>query len=403
MCWEKREYMEMQKNQGKKAIHPNIFLLGIISFFNDISSEMIAPLLPYLILQLGGTGFAIGLIGGLRKSVVEVLKVLFGYFSDKLGKRKIFIYPSYALTSSLKLLLVFVQTWVHVLFVITLERACKSIRSAPRDSLITQSIPKYLGKGFAIHKAIDAFGGIIGSIAVFVLLWQWGLRINTIVFIASGIAFLSLVPLYFVQEKKRANRDGTKISLGNLSRSLRVFIFVASIFSCANISYMFFILRAREAFAHIHPVLVPMLLFVFFNVFYTFSAVPLGILSDIIGRHKIITIGYGLFGLTLFGFAYAATLVSFAFLFILYGVSLAIIEVNHKAYVSDLSSKDIRATALGVFYTFTGISMFLGSVLIGVLWERIAHSYIFVCTGVIALCASLLLVCLRKPLCRNLR
>ena len=353
-----------------KDISINIILLGIVSFLNDLSSEMIMPILPMFITALGGSGLIIGLIGGLRNSISSILKVFCGYFSDKTGKRKIFVSSGYLTSSIFKLLLSFSKSWQHILLFASFERIGKGLRTSPRDAIIAESMPKQRGKGFGIHRALDTLGAIFGSIAVFLLFWFFGFEFQSIILIASLLAFLSLIPLYFVKERKRKPQKITlKIGLKNLSKPLKLFILISGIFSLANFSYMFFILRAQEFFTGKSSIGIPILLYILFNIFYALFAIPFGVLSDRIGRRKVIVLGYFLFSLTSLAFAFLNSLTAFIILFALYGIVYALIEGNQRAYVSDLSSEKLRATALGTFHTINGLIALPASLIAGSLWQ----------------------------------
>jgi len=352
------------------GISANVLLLGIVSFINDLSSEMIMPILPMFITALGGAGLAVGLIGGLGDSISSILKVLCGYWSDKKGKRKIFVSSGYLNSAIFKLFLVFSKAWQHILVFSSLERVGKGLRTAPRDAIIADSMPKERGKGFGIHRALDTSGAIFGSIVVFLLFWFMGLSFESIILFAAIIAFIALSPLFFVKEKKREPKDIIlKIGLKNLPGSLKMFILISSVFALANFSYMFFILRAQDFFTGKSSVGGPILLYVLFNIFYALLAVPFGTLSDKIGRKRVLIFGYFLFSLTSFGFAFFNSLIAFIILFALYGMVYAIIDGNQRAFVSDLSSRDLRATSLGTFHTMIGLAALPASLIAGFLWR----------------------------------
>ncbi len=174
----------------------NVVILGIISFLNDLSSEMIMPILPILITTLGGGGLAVGIIGGLRESIASLLKVICGWWSDRTGRRKIFLSSGYGLSSGFKLLLAFSRTWQHVLVFAGLERVGKGMRTAPRDAIIAESMPEAHGKGFGIHRALDTSGALLGSAVVFLLYWFLNFDLAKIILIAAIVAFSSLIPIY---------------------------------------------------------------------------------------------------------------------------------------------------------------------------------------------------------------
>ncbi len=384
------------RNKYLKEVSVNIFLLGIVSFLNDLSSEMIMPILPMFITALGGTGLIVGLIGGLRDSISSILKVFAGYWSDKSGKRKIFVSSGYLTSALFKLFLAFSKIWQHVLVFASLERIGKGLRAAARDAIIADSMPKERGKGFGIHRAMDTLGAITGSTIVFLLFWFFGFNFKVIIFIAAILAFLSLIPLYFVKESKRKPQEiKLKIGLKNLSRPLRLFILVSGIFALANFSYMFFILRVQEFFAGKLSVGVPILLYILFNIFYAGFAVPFGRLSDKIGRRKVIILGYLLFSLTSFGFAFFNSLTAFIILFAFYGLVYAIVDGNQRAYVSDLSPEKLRATALGTFHTTIGLAALPASLIAGFLW-RINPTITFIYGAVISIVAVVLFIIFRN-------
>ena len=383
------------KNKYLKGVSANILLLGIVSFLNDLSSEMIMPILPMFITALGGTGLIVGLIGGLRDSISSILKVFAGYWSDKSGKRKIFVSSGYLTSAFFKLFLAFSKIWQHVLVFASLERIGKGLRTAARDAIIADSMPKERGKGFGIHRAMDTSGAVAGSIVVFLLFWFLGFNFKSIILIAAILAFLSLIPLYFVEERKRESQDiNLKIGLKNLSRPLKLFVLVSGMFALANFSYMFFILRAQEFFTGKLSVGIPILLYIFFNIFYAVFAVPFGRLSDKIGRKKVIAFGYLLFSLTSLGFAFFNSLIAFIILFALYGIVYAIVDGNQRAYVSDLSSEELRATALGTFHTTIGLTALPASLIAGFLWQ-INPSIAFIYGAVISIISVVLFIVFR--------
>ena len=379
------------KHRYLKGISTNVLLLGIVSFLNDFSSEMIIPILPMFITALGGTGLVIGLIGGLRDSVSSILKVFCGYWSDKTGKRKIFISYGYLTSAVFKLLLPFSQIWQHVLVFAGLERVGKGLRTAPRDAIIADSMPEQRGKGFGVHRAFDTSGAILGSAVAFILFWFLGFNFKTIIFVAALLALLSLIPLHFVKEKRRNPQDITlQLGLRNLPRPLKLFILISSIFALANFSYMFFILRAQEFFTGRLSIGAPILLYILFNIFYALFAVPFGNLSDRLGRKKVLVLGYLLFSLTSLGFVFFNSVIAFIVLFAFYGIVHAIIDGNQRAFVSDLSSGELRATALGTFHAAIGLAALPASLIAGFLWQSITPSAAFIYGSIVSMVSVVL-------------
>ena len=381
------------KKTSFKNIGINIILLGIVSFLNDASSEMIMPILPLFIASLGGTGIIIGLIGGIRDSVSSLLKVICGYWSDKTGKRKIFVFSGYMASALFKLLLSFSTIWQHVLIFSGLERVGKGIRTAPRDAIIAESMPEKRGKGFGIHRALDTAGAILGSVFVFLLIWFRALDFNIIILIAACIAFISFIPLLFVREIKREKQNiSFKMSLKTLPRSLKIFLMISAIFSLGNFSYMFFILRSQALFSKELAATGPILLYILYNIFYASFAIPFGSLSDKIGRKRLLIAGYLLFSITTAGFALFFSLTAFIILFVLYGIVYAIIDGNQRALVSDLSPENLRSTSLGVYHTLIGLVSLPSSLTAGLIWEIINPSTTFIFGCVVSLTAAVMLL-----------
>ena len=380
--------MDTKKNDLKQ----NIVLLGIVSFLNDLSSEMISPILPRFITFLGGGSLAVGLIGGLMESISSILKVFCGYLSDRTGKRKVFVFSGYFTSSIFKLMLAFSKTWQHVLVFVSLERVGKGLRTAPRDAIIADSVKdeRERGKGFGIHRSLDTLGAIFGSFFAAILLWH-NLTFKTIILIAAIASFLSLIPLTRVKETEKERQDvSLRIGLKNLPKRLKLFILVSATFAFANFSYMFFLLKAQETFPDgMLKNVIPVFLYVLFNVFYAAFAIPFGMLSDKIGREKVIVFGYLLFSLTTLGFAFFNSMFAFIFLFALYGVVFAIIDGNQRAFISDLSTKDLRATALGTYHTTVGLIALPSSIIAGTLW-KISPATTFIFGSVVSFVSVLL-------------
>ncbi|MDI6840546.1 MAG: MFS transporter [bacterium] len=374
----------------------NVILLGVVSFLNDVSGDMILPILPMFITSLGGSSLVIGLIGGLRDCVGSMLKVLAGFWSDKLGRRKIFVDYGYFTSSSFRLLLPFSTIWQHVLIFSSADRVGKGIREAPRDAIISESMPMERGRGFGIHRAFDSSGAVVGSLLAFVLFWVASFGFKLIILTAAGVGFVSLVPLYFVKEIKKEPKTSTlKVSLKELPKKVRLFIAIASIFALANFSYMFFILRAKAFFQSRLGIGIPILLYVLFSFFYALCALPFGKLADKIGKKWVIMAGYFLFGTTCLGFAFFHSLISFIIFFILYGSAYACIEGNQRAFIADLAPADLKATALGTFHTSIGLIALPSSLIAGGLW-RINPALTFGFSSLASFIAVLLLLAFRE-------
>jgi MFS family permease len=375
----------------------NIYLLGLVSLLNDASSEIIQPILPLFISSLGAGGLAIGLIGGLSDGLPSLLKLLSGYWSDRLKRRKPLVAAGYGISAVGKLLLALSSTWQQVFILKTLERSGKGIRSAPRDAIIAESAPREMrGRGFGIHRALDSLGAVIGSVLAY-LLWQGGMDFRTIFVVAGIVAFVALLPLIPVKERNKSPVNCLRPGLSNLSPDLGRFVAIASLFALGNFSYMFFILRAQEFFTGKMTIGAPLLLYVLFNLVYTLFSIPSGSWSDRVGRKKVLSVGYSLFALVSLGFALVSSAPWLVLLFALYGLVFAIVDGAERSFVSDLCEADVRGTGLGVYYGAVGVSALGSGVVAGALWQYLSAEATFLFGSTAAFMASILLLKMRNP------
>ncbi len=297
------------------GIGVNILLLGLVSLLTDLSSEMMVSILPMYITSLGGTAFIVGLTGGLGDSISSLLKVFSGYWSDRTGRRKPFVFFGYGASAVAKLALALSTTWGQILGFRAVERTGKGMRDAPRDAIIADSADILVrGKAFGIHRTMDTAGAIGGSLLALLLFWVFGLHYKTIILVCAVVAFASLIPFLWVKDVRR---EPQKRSLGlnfrALPRELKYFVFVAAVFALGNFTSWFFVLRARrflcrDCLREDRAVAIAIGLYCLFNVVYAAFSIPVGILSDRIGRGRILLLGYALLGVTFFGFAVCCSL-----------------------------------------------------------------------------------------------
>ncbi len=353
------------------ANRANVILLGLVSFINDTSSKIIVPILPLFIAQLGGGGFAVGLTAGLSDSAASLAKLLAGYWSDRLGRRKPFVLVGYALSALAKLLLAVAVTWHHVLALRVMERLGKGVRSAPRDAILAASTQKRSrGRGFGLHRAMDSGGALLGTLLVLALYWEFNLGFMEIFLFAGLLGFASLLPLWLVKEKRDDKKPTPpRLQLAALPPTLRRFMLIAFTYALGNFSYMFFVLRAESLFEERLAVAIPLLLYALYQLSFTLFAIPAGILSDRVGRRPVLLAGYGLFTLLCIGFMFAAALPSLLLLFLLYGVNYALVEATERTLVSDLAAEGERGTALGAYHMMTSLAALPAGLLAGLLWE----------------------------------
>ena len=363
------------KNKFLKGIGLNVIFLGLTSFINDISSDMIFAVMPFFITSLGGGGIAVGLISGLGDSISGILKVFSGYLSDKFGKKMPFVFGGYFVSSFMKFLFPFAKTWSTLAFLIPLERIGKGLRTAPRDAIISSSASSSSeGKAFGIHRTLDTLGAFLGALGAFFFFWFLKLKLKSILFIAAIIGFFALLPLLFVKEKRSLSLSlSLRISLKSLSSDFKWYLVAATLFALGNFSYMFFVLKSKIVFEGIFNLrlatALPILFYVWFNIIYALSSTPAGILSDKIGRKKTLILGYLIYAFTCAGFTLANSWVTFIILFAMYGLSFGIIEGVSRAYAADFVSDNLKGTALGIFQACVSLAVLPGGIIAGILWS----------------------------------
>ncbi len=359
----------MSDAESEAETGKNILLLGLVSFLNDISSEIIQPVLPLFLSSLGGGSLAVGLVGGFSEGLPSLIKLLSGCWSDRIGRRRPLVVGGYALSALSKVLLAGASSWLAVFLLKSLERCGKGLRSAPRDAMISESASADArGRGFGLHRAMDSAGAVIGSLLAYSL-WQMGLSYSSIFLVAGALALLALLPFVKVKESYSASKCDYSWRLSQFPPELCRFLAIACLFALGNFSYMFFILRAQGILSGSQAAASAILLYALFNLTYALLALPAGIWSDRIGRKRILALGYGLFALTALGFATVSSQAGLVMLFALYGLVYALVDGSERAFVSDLSPAGLRGSALGLYSGALGLAAIASSLLAGAIWE----------------------------------
>jgi len=386
--------------KNKFGISKNVFVLGLVSFFNDVASEMIYPIVPIFLTSILGAPVAIvGLIEGIAESTASILKVVSGWLSDKLQKRKPFVVAGYSFSAISKILLSLAFSWPFVLFARFVDRFGKGTRTSARDALIAESSETSTrGKSFGFHRALDTLGAVVGPLAALLAIHFLDNNFRLIFFLAFIPACIGILLLFFfVKERKKEKNPDQAIHFNwrNLDPSFKIFLLISFIFALGNSSDAFLILRAQNLGL---SVILVVLAYVLFNFTYALFSMPAGIISDKIGPKKVLLGGFLLFSAVYLFFGLAHSSLFLWFLFPIYGIYMALTEGVGKAYISNLVPQEKTGTAFGIYQTTIGLCTFFASLIAGLLWTYIGVSVPFIFGSITAIISALLFIVLEKKI-----
>ena len=354
-----------------------LFALGFVSFFTDMSSEMVFSLLPTFLLGLPGSSRAVlGLIEGTAQALSYALRAVSGFFSDKFRKRKNLVLLGYALSNAVKPLFAVARVPFDVFVIRVTDRVGKAVRTSPRDAILSESVSeKHRGAAFGLHKTLDQAGAIVGPLIASAAMIMLSFSIRDIFWLSLIPGTIALFIILFLV-KERASKSTSEFKLlegvksvlkGNFAKLL----IVVSVFSLGAFNFSFVLLNAQEA--GIADSLIP-LVYAAVNVAHTAIAIPAGVLSDRVGKEKVMILGYGIFLSTVLlillpSTGYVALLVA-----VMYGAYFGVVETVQRALIPDYVGEKLRGTAYGIYYLVVGSAFFVSNAVVGSLWEYFGSS-----------------------------
>ena len=356
----------------------NTFLLAFASFFADISTEMLYPVLPVLLTQtLRANGSIVGLIDGFAQATQNIVQGFSGALSDKLRKRKSVALVGYFLAALGKPLMGVSTVWQGVLAARLLDRFGTGVRSAPRDALIASSVEgNERGRAFGLEGVGDNAGAFIGPLLAVFLLYSFGIDIRTIFYVALVPGLLAFMMVLFVSERSTSVAAKSKIdtALGRFPKQYWNYLLSTALFGIGNSSNAFLILRTQDTGTSLE---ITILIYAAFNLVAAVISYPAGVLSDRWGGRTMLLVSYAIFFVAYLGFAVTKNVYLIGILFIVYGLYQGIFRTVGKAMASDLVPEQVRASGIGWYSSTVGILQLISSVVAGLLWDHVGHVAVF--------------------------
>jgi MFS family permease len=419
----------------RRKLPANVWLLCFVSFFADISSEMMYPLLPLFVIGvLGANEIQLGAMEGAAVLLVSLMSAYAGIRSDRSAStagRTRWLHWGYGLPVLGKTLIAFASSWWWIFTGRMFDRFGKGLRGAPRDALIVDSVPSdQRGEAFGLHRALDTAGALVGVLIAGFLLWyltgapdqsqvttppKLSLQSFQQIFLVSAILGLASWGLTFLVREPRGKLDSDtrEISLNQsdsaespksatsferiqaLPKSYWSVILMLIIFALANSSDTFLLLKVSEL--GFTPWAV-VLAYAIYNIVYAALSYPIGLLSDRIGRWKLIAAGWLIYALVYAGFALLTPANHYAVwvLLAIYGIYIALTDGVGKALVADVAPKSHRGTAMGIYYALTGIASLASSILTGWIWHSAGAASALLTSAAFAVVALVLLATHRR-------
>ena len=355
---------ERAKSESVKTIR----IFAAASFLNDLGSDIIYPIWPMFVTATLGANMAIlGFIDGLGEAVVSLSQAASGYFSDRLHRRKVFIWLGYAFGSISRVGYAFSTVWTQLIPFRVFDRMGK-IRGAPRDAIVADiSTDQNRGRNFGLLRSMDNLGAVCGIVICLLFIDIGYQNLFLIAAIPSAIAVFLVVR--FIKESDAVKTRAFKgLSFRSIDRNLWIFFLSSAVFALGAFSYSFLLLYARNA--GLTPSMMPVLYLIFTVVAALFS-LPFGRLADLIGRKPVMLLSFACWGITCLGFLTMRGTLGAILCFIFYGLHRAAIEPVQKTLASELSPEGLRASTLGAYQMVIGVCAFPSSFVAGLVWQNL--------------------------------
>lgn len=382
-----------------------VLLVSFVSFFTDIASEMLYPVMPVYLQSIGFSVLLIGVLEGMAEATAGLSKGYFGNFSDKAGSRVPFVRWGYTLSAISKPLLAAFTFPLWVFFARTLDRLGKGVRTGARDAMLSdEATNENKGKVFGFHRALDTAGAAVGPFAALIFLYLYPGQYKWLFIIAVIPGAVAIGLTFLLKDKQldvsRKKSPGFFAFLSYWNQSTKHYkLLVAGLlaFTLFNSSDAFLLLSIKsKGFSDTYMIGV----YIFYNLVYALLSFPVGILADKFGLARTLIMGLVVFAVvySLMGFVIISW--QFIALFGLYALYAASTEGISKALISNIAEKDKTATAIGFYTSFASVFTMLASSLAGLIWYTLGMKTMFVISGIGVMCVALYLAIVQRQIFR---
>lgn len=378
----------------KKRIPRQVWVLGLVSLFTDIASEMLYPVTPvFLTSVLGASMAVVGIIEGVAEVTAGFLKGYFGALSDRVRKRSIFVTIGYSLSAIVKPLPGLFPGVGAVIGSRVLDRVGKGIRTAPRDALLAANSDGDSGAVFGFHRGMDTLGAALGPVIALIILYFYPENYTLVFLMAFVPSVPAVIATLYVKDKfieKNNKNPGNYLTLlKSVPASYKKILLIVVLFSLINSSDVFLILKTDQAAG---SGMIAIAGYIFYNLVYASASYPVGLLADKLGKRRIFAFGLLVFAVVYLGFAFTTDTIPLFGLFALYGIYASATEGVVKAWISDVVPDNLRGSAIGLLTMLQSFAVMAGSTLTGLLWDHYGATVPFIISGSVALVLAFVVV-----------
>ncbi|MBN1153322.1 MFS transporter [candidate division KSB1 bacterium] len=390
------------QSEDRRNPKKTVWIFAIASFLNDFGSDIIYPVWPIFLTTVLGANMAIvGLIDGIGDAVVSIMKAVSGYWSDRIAKRKVFIWSGYIFGAVSRIGYALSTTWHHIIPFRILDRSGK-IRSAPRDAMIADvSTQSNRALHFGVIRMMDNLGAVFGIITCILLIDTLGYRKLFMFAAIPSVIGAIIIMMYIKEHNETDNRLFKGFTFKDLDANFKLFTVSSALFALGAFSYSFLLIYAKKYVSSVQ--FIP-IFYLIFTAVASISSIPMGKLADMMGRKFVLFISFACWALVSIIIIFFDSLAAMIMMFVCYGLHKGALEPVQKAFVAELSQDRYRASSMGTFQMIIGLCALPSSLIAGILWEGMSKYAPFYFSLILtALSIGLLLLVKEKQLAEHSR